>query len=72
MPDITSGGQVANEKNTRIRRRKLEIIILRLRAQVMEAENEVEAKQYSLSETAKELVAREAELAVLAQEASNG
>jgi peptidoglycan hydrolase CwlO-like protein len=72
MADITTSGQPAVERNLRLRQRKIQIQMFRLQAQVIEAENEIEAKQATLNETLAQLAERQKEFDQVNKEIGNG
>jgi hypothetical protein len=69
MSDLTSAGQPSIERSERIKRRKVEVHLLRLRASAIDAECDIEQmemgiekKRQQIEDTLQQIVEREKEL----------
>jgi uncharacterized protein (DUF3084 family) len=75
MPDLTSSGAPSQERNERIRRRKVEVNLLRLRAAALDAQCDIEQMETSIEQKHEQIRATEEQIRELEEqlkEAANG
>jgi hypothetical protein len=65
VSDLTNAGNPAQERNERIRRRKMEVQLLRLKAAVIDGECDVEQMEASLETKKAQVLATQQQVAEL-------